>query len=346
MGQQLELLLQHFGSVIYLLRKFVTKRKSVWQEVISSKKYKKENINSIIKNILKVSIPITLCALFSAMTKTIDAVTVVRILKNIIGEDNATIQYGILSGKVDTLIMLPFSFNIALSTALIPSISGALAKNNINSVIKRIKFSILITLLIGIPCTVLMSLYSNELLSLLFPKALQGSMMLKYSSLTIIFVLLTQTINGALQGMGRVNIPVIAFAIGALIKLVLNLVLITRYEVIGAIYSSIISRIVIFLICFIELKRNIDLKLEIYKYVIKPLIASFIMYIITKTVYLKAYFLINQNIKLIVSFLIGILIYIICIIFLKTLSKDEVFMFPYGELAYKKLKKINIKKRV
>lgn len=276
------------------------------------------------------------------MTKTIDAMTVVRILKDIIGEEIATIQYGILSGKVDTLIMLPFSFNIAFSTVLIPSISGSLAKNDINSAIKRIKFSILITILIGIPCTIMMATYSNELLTLLFPRAVQGSTMLKYASFTVIFVLLTQTINGALQGMGRVNIPVIAFGIGAIIKLALNILLIPSFETIGAIYSTIISSIVIFLICFIELKRNINIEFEISKFIFKPIIASVIMYIATKIVYLKAYFISNYSIKFIVSSIIGILIYIISIICLKTLSKDEVFMFPYGQLAYKKLKKFKI----
>ena len=332
--------LLHFGSVIYLYRKFIKNRKDVWQEVILSKQFKKENVKIVIKSIVKVSVPITLCALFSAMTKTIDALTIVKMLKSVIGEENATIQYGILSGKVDTLIMLPFSFNIALSTVLIPSISGTIAKNDTSSAIKRIKFSILITILIGIPCTLLMFSYPNELLLILFPKAVLGDTMLRYASLTIIFVLLTQTINGALQGMGRVNIPVIAFAIGALIKLVLNVLLIPSFETIGAIYSTVISSIIIFLICFIELKKNINIGFEINKFILKPIIASIIMYIAIKIVYTNTHFILNQSIKFVVSSLIGILIYIISIICLKTMSKDEVFMFPYGQLAYKKLKKI------
>jgi len=195
----------------------------------------------IIKNILIVSVPIALCALFSATTKTIDALTVVRILRHIIGEEQATMQYGILNGKVDTLITLPYSFNIAFATALVPTISAAIAKKQIDDAKRRIKFSLLVTILIGIPCSICISAFSNQILELLFPNATAGGEMLKYSAWTIIFVVLIQTINGALQGLGKVNVPVIAFAIGAIIKLAFNLILIPEVGVKGSIISSILS---------------------------------------------------------------------------------------------------------
>ena len=231
---------------MYLYIYFVIQKKNIWQESISSKVKNKESIYLIIKSILKVSIPMSLCALFSAFTKTIDAMTVVRVLKRIIGE-------------VDTLIMLPFSFNIAFATVLVPTISSAFAKNQIEIAKRKIKFSFLLSLLIGIPCTVLMSTFSNNIIRILFPNANMGGEMLKISSWSIIFVLLTQTINGALQGMGRVNIPAIAYGIGSIIKLILNIILIPVFKINGAIYSTIISSIVIFLICFIELKKCIKI---------------------------------------------------------------------------------------
>ena len=83
-------------SLVYLYRYFIKRKREVWQEVISSKIHKKESVMKIIKSILYVSVPIALCALFSATTKTIDALTVVRILKDFISEEEATLQYGIL----------------------------------------------------------------------------------------------------------------------------------------------------------------------------------------------------------------------------------------------------------
>lgn len=341
--------LQHYGSAIYLYKYFNKRKKYMWQEVISSKKKKKERISTIIKNILAVSIPISLCAIFSATTKTIDALTVVRILKNIIGEEKATIQYGILSGKVDTIIMLPFSFNIAFATALVPTISSAIAKKQIDIAKRRIKFSILVTILIGIPCSVLISRFSGQILTLLFPNASSGEQMLKYSAWSIIFVVLIQTINGALQGMGKVNVPVIAFGVGAVIKLVLNIIMIPKLGTNGAVIASILSYIISFIICFISLERNMDIKFETSKFVIKPIIASGIMLI-----FVHVFFEIINNVaftklNLIVTIIFGVIIYVILVILLKILSKEDVSMLPYGKKVYKKienLKRLNPLKKL
>ena len=312
----------------------------MWQEIISSKVYKKERVLKIVKNILKVSIPMSLCALFSATTKTIDALTVVRILKGIIGEKLATAQYGILNGKVDTIVMLPFSFNIAISTALVPTISSAIAKNEIETAKRRIKFSILITILIGMSCSFLMSTYANEIIKMLFPNASLGGEMLKISSWSIIFIVLTQTINSALQGIGKVNAPVIAFAIGSIIKFILNILLIPIFKINGAIYSSIISSIIIFITCYLELKKSIKIEFNLNKYLIKPIISTSLMVIVSFVINSNVKIITSENLRLIISIIIGIIVYIISIIFLKVLSKEEIYMLPYGQLLYKRANKI------
>lgn len=328
-------------SLIYLYKYFIERKKEFWKEIIKSTKQKKESVMKIIKSILSVSIPIALCALFSATTKTIDALTVVRILKDIIGEEKATLQYGILSGKVDTLITLPFSFNIAFATALVPTISAAIAKREMHVAKRRIEFSILVTILIGIPCTICMYLFSEQILSLLFPNASSGAEMLKYASLTIIFVVLTQTINGALQGLGKVNIPVIAFAFGAIIKLIFNILLIPIIGVNGAILSSLLSHITSFIICFISLKKNIQMSFKTSKFMIKPLISSMIMALVSYFTYTNLYSIVPQKLLLIISLLIGIIAYVILVFVLRILSEEEIFMIPYGQKIYKKLIKRN-----
>lgn len=338
-GATLATTLATLFSLVYLYRYFVKRKKEVWQEVISSKKYRKDSVMKIVKSILVVSVPIALCALFSATTKTIDALTVVRILKDFIGEEEATLQYGILSGKVDTLITLPFSFNIAFATALVPTVSAAIAKREMHIAKRRIEFSILVTILIGLPCTICMCIFSNQILDLLFPNASSGAEMLEIASWTIIFVVLTQTINGALQGLGKVNTPVIAFAFGAIIKLIFNILLIPIIGVKGAIVSSILSHITSFIICFISLKRNLDISFRISKFLIKPLIASIIMAVCSYYIYIKLYLIVPQKLLLIISLLIGIIVYIISIFVLKILSEDEIYMIPYGQKMYRRIKR-------
>ena len=337
-GATLATTLATLFALMYLYKYFVDRKKEVWQEVISSSYNNKERINKIIKNILLVSIPISLSALFSALSKTIDALTVVRILKTSIGELEATNQYGILSGKVDTLVALPFSFNIAFATALVPAISAAIAKKQKHIVEKRIEFSILVTILIGIPCTIYMCMFAEDILLILFPNASNGAGMLKLSSFTIIFIVLTQTINGALQGLGKVNVPVIAFAIGGVIKLILNLILIpiNKIAIYGAIISSIVSDIFICLICFIALKKCLNNSFRINKFVVKPIISGAFMALSSYAIHSSFANQIKSNfVLLLISIITGMLVYIISIVTTKNLTEEEIFMLPYGQKIFR-----------
>jgi len=212
-----------FGYIVMYYRTF---RKIVMPKIKDSTNYKYERVKKIVRNILIVSIPITLSAIMSTLSKIVDIVTVVKGLKTFLPDVMAKAQYGILSGKVDTLATLPLSFNIAFATALVPSVSGLMAKGDSKTASKRISLSLLITMIIGLPCTFGMMTFAQPILNLLFPNAPDGAFLLQIFSLTIIFAVLMQTTNGALQGLGRIIVPAVTSFIGVMLKLILNLILV------------------------------------------------------------------------------------------------------------------------
>lgn len=209
-GATLATTLATFAGFGYLYMFFKTKRREIAREIKSTVNYKYERVKVIIKRILLVSIPIALTAIMSSINKNIDSFTVVRSLKEFMPEAEAIAQYGILGGKVDMMTSLPLSINVAFSTALVPAIAAAKAKRDKKTITKRTSFSLLTSMLIGLPCTVGMFIFAGPILNLLFPNASAGEMVLQISSLTIIFTILDQTINGALQGYGKLMIPTIS----------------------------------------------------------------------------------------------------------------------------------------
>ena len=54
-------------------------------------------------------------------------------------EEAAKIQYGILSGKVETLVTIPMSFNMAFATALVPAMSKGYSKRRYKNCRKTYK---------------------------------------------------------------------------------------------------------------------------------------------------------------------------------------------------------------
>lgn len=324
-------------SLIYLYIFYINNKKEIWKDVITSTTQPKESAGKIIRNILYITIPIAITSLISAANKTIDAFTVVNIMSEFMEAEDAKLQYGILTGKVEGLVVLPYSFNIAFAITLVPTISAAQARGEITQAIKRIKFSILATILISLPCTAILFIFAEPILKLLFPNAYLGKTMLKLSSLSIIFVAITQTIGGVLQGLKRVKEPAIAIGIGAIVKLTLNVVLlqIKDLNINGAIISTIISHIITFIISFYYLKKYVPINFNIIKFVLKPIVTTTIMVLISLTTYSNLQICISQNLNLIFSLIIGGISYVIAIVFLRILSKEEICMLPYGNKIYK-----------
>ncbi len=328
----------------YLYLFYKTRSKEIATEIRSTVNYKYERVRTIIKKILIVSVPIALTAIMSSLNKNIDSFTVVRSLKQFMPEDMAITQYGILGGKVDTLTSLPLSINVAFSTALVPAISAAKARKDKKTISQKTSFSLLVSMLIGLPCTIGMCIFAGPILQLLFPNASSGATILQISSLTIIFTILDQTINGALQGYGKLKIPVISLGIGVISKLILNLILVPIPEigVNGAAIASVVCHLVAFAIAIVSLMRNIKLDLTFSKFVIKPIVATFMMGICSYYTYLALTGIIAKKMATILAIVLAVIVYGLAIVTLKVFSKEELSMMPAGEKLCKVLTKLKI----
>ena len=290
--------------------------------------YKRERILVLIRRILKISVPMTLNAILSSLGKNIDSITVVRFLKKKLGEELAIKKYGIISSKIDILISMPLSFNSSIATAVIPEIAKNKSKNDLNGMIKKIEFSLLITLIISIPYAFGCLFFSKEILEILFPKANEGALLLQIASLGIVFSMLTQTINYILQGLGKNNIPMYASLVGVIVKIFSNIILIPIYGIYekGAIIGNVFSSIVSFIIVYRELVKTIIFKKKIFILSIKPITLSIFMIVISKMVYkfLKMYIL-NIRICELISIGIAVIIYILGVFVMKMIQKNDIF---------------------
>ncbi|MCI8273319.1 MAG: polysaccharide biosynthesis protein [Clostridia bacterium] len=333
-----------FSSFAYLFAYYKVKRKEIGNEIEHSINYKYENVKAIIRKILMVSIPLTLSSIMTSFNKNIDSFTVKRILSTYMPELEATTLYGQLSGKIDTLTNLPLAINIAFATALVPAIAAAKAQNDRETATKRTSFSLLTSMLIGLPCVAGMIIFAQPILNLLYPNANEGALLLQLIAFSVMFSILDQTINGALQGFGKVMVPAIALGIGCFAKLILNIVLlpIPELNVYGAAIGSIVCHFVAFTIVYSVLKKNVKLDLPFRKFILKPALATGIMGVCSYTVYLILDGMKIGSSATIISILFAIVIYLLAVVALKIYNKDDIYMLPKGEKIYKLLKKSKI----
>ena len=314
-----------------------------------------KTVRQLVKTILAISIPMTIGSLISVVNAAIDTVTVSNCVQKVyqsimqVGkaelEAEAMRVVGIIS-KVDTIIHLPLALNIAFSTALVPEISAAIAKNDMERAKKRLSFSFFATILIVAPCIIGLMVLATPILQLIYPTASEGGMILAISSLIVLFVAVNYVINGGLYGIGKIYIPAIALLVGGIVKFILNIVLISNPNIyiLGSPISSVVCQLVAVTICYVALKKHIKLEHDIKNHVIKPVFSACVMGAVAWLSYklLSGYF--GNSISTIVSVIIGAIIYAIMLILTKTLTKEDFYMIPYGTKIYKVLVKLGIYK--
>lgn len=320
-----------------------------------SKEEQKKSTKDIVKTILKLSIPITIGSVISVISSVIDTATVSNCIQQAFSgivtggkevlEQLAMEKTGILS-KVDNLTNLPIAVNLAFSTALVPAISESIAKKEYGVASKRLSFSFFASVIIIIPCAIGYMCLSNQILGLIYPNAPDGANVLRLSSIAMIFVALSQTINGGLYGLNKPLIPAISLAVGAAIKLILNIILVSNPDIniIGAPISSIVCQIIAFLICYKALTKKIKLHIPIGKCIIKPIIAGVIMGICVYFSNIALNLVLSQTVSTVISILIGAIVYVLTVLILRILSEEDILMIPYGTKIYSILKKLKIYK--
>lgn len=340
-----------FSYLIVFYKKNIKEWREETDDVVITTK---EENKKMVKMIIATAIPLTVGSVISVVTSFIDTVTVSNciqiaysgILKSkILLEKEAMRLTGILS-KVDTLVNLPLAVNLSFYSALIPEITAAISKKDFKSASKKISFSISSSLLILIPCAIGFIVLADPILKMLYPNASDGAHILQIAAVTMVFVGINHTIQGSLFGLGKMYTPALALLIGCVIKIGLNLVLITNpnINIYGAVISSFICQFVVFMIVYITMKRNIKVKFEPVKHIVKPLLAGLIMGAVIFFINYLFNGVIRNSILTIINIMIGAVVYLISVFALKILSKDEILMLPKGEKIYNLLVKLKFYK--
>ena len=280
---------------------------------VFSKDFFNTNLSTkeIVKKLLLFSIPISISAMLVGINKNSDSFIIMNILGRKIGKLEAQKIYGIIASKIDVLVVLPLAFNLTFSTVLIPNISEAKSKNDSKSIKLYIENSIFMSLAIGIASSMGLYFYSQDIFNLLFANSTSGVGLLKLASLSIVFSVLTQTFSGILQGFEKNKITVLSTFCGMIIKIVLNYILVKQDLFLerGIIISTIFSNIVMCIILFKEIKKNIEFSFKRYFIILS--IASTIMICVVRGIKVfLSLFCINSKIIFIISIIFGIIVYI------------------------------------
>lgn len=166
-------------------------------------KKKDFTVNKNIYNVLKISIPTTLGRLIGSIGYFLEPIIITSVLIKV-GYTNDFIvnEYGIITGYIMPLIMLPSFFTNAISQALIPTISYSYSRNLKSYTKNKIKQAILFSLLIGIPITIVFTFFPEIPLKLIYNTNLGSNYLKVIAPISILFYI-QSPLASSLQAMGK-----------------------------------------------------------------------------------------------------------------------------------------------
>ena len=192
----------------------------------------------MMRRLFALAIPITLAACIVPLASFIDSGMVVNQLIHSAGfvREEARAMYGRYSGYVINLINVPTALAQAISMSLVPAVSAAVAKGNWQAVRRQSHTGLRMAFLIGLPCSLGMSMLSREILTMIysFPsrEALnQTAELLSMSSYTIVLFTVVQATSGILQGLRKQRIPMYTLILGVGFKILINYNFIGIHEI-------------------------------------------------------------------------------------------------------------------
>ena len=298
-----------------------------YSEVRKENGIKKVKSNpEVLNKILQIAIPISIGTTVGTIMSLIDSILVPqKLLLSGISEANATILYGQLTGKASVLVNIPLTISMAILLVTTKLTTHILKKKK--SMESKINMSMKLSTVIAFPSTLGLFFLAEPIMKLIFFKNYQGIEILRYLSLSIPFIIITQTSTSVLQASNHYIRPVINLFIGCLVKVLLTwyLVPIPKINIYGAVIASIGAYITVAMLNMISLKGKLKVTIDYYNCFFKPLAAALAMSAGVVMTYVKVMKSIeSDSISCLLAIFVGIIIYMIAIMLLKVFRLEDI----------------------
>ena len=319
------------GGLAVMLIVYMLARKGIKRRIEKEETSEKEPAKDILKRIAAIAIPITIGSAIMPIVNLIDAAMVkTRLL--VAGFDSITAEglYGQLVGFAAPIIQFPQVLMTAIVMSLVPMVSAANKLNNREELHGHISLGMRMTTIVAFPAAVGMFVLAEPILLLLYAaqkeSAISAAPCLQIYAIGFVFLAIITTMTGALQGIGKQQLPVINLCIGLIAKFVLTWVLtaIPFMNVKGAVIGSATTYLIAMILDIIAVKKYSGVKFPVSLAFVKPLISSFVMGAVVILAYKGLYAVIGSNsISTMIAIVIGVIVYGLMIIRTKTISRDE-----------------------
>ena len=230
--------------------------------------------SSIFSTLLTISIPITANRFLTSMLQSVENILIpIQLQKFGLASGDALGVYGMFSGMALPLLFFPSMVTSSISTALVPAISEAVARNNQQVLKKTVSKSIQFSALIGIGASSLFYTLGPEI-GMACYKLPQVGEILKLLAVICPFLYLQGILTGILNGLGLERLTFKGNILGSAICIGLILILVPQKGIIGFAIALLLQSGSVTIYHLTRILRHISLPVDVVGWIIKPSIAA------------------------------------------------------------------------
>ena len=311
-----------------------------------------DSAGSILVNILKIAVPITLSSSMVGIVTVIDSSLVQGQLQSALDltEKASRTLYGNYSGALN-IYNLPTSLMAAITASVIPAVSAALARRDRRGAARITGSALRITALLSFPMGVGLFVLGTPIIRLLFPSlnVEVAGPLLSTLGIATPFVCMVLVCNSVLQAHGFINLPVIVMVLGGIVKIVNNYNLVGAIGIAGAPVGNILCFGLALVLDLVVITRVIPNRPRLLPIFVKPAIASAIMGEAAWAVYgllsrvltaeqvneagetIRVVSRMGNALGIFLAIAVAGVVYLVLVVAIRAISKDDLALMPKGD---------------
>ena len=339
------------AALLFMAGIYGLNRRIIQRRIRNDRHRHMDSYGEILRTITAVVTPFILSTAVYNLSGTVNNAVYTKILPSLKELDSVELysNWGIFSGQALTISNIPIAFASAMAAAMIPSVAQLMASKDIGGARQKIGVAVKTTMLISIPCAVGLLVLARPVTYFLFPRSEEvvslASRLLMTLSLSVVFYALSTLNSSILQGLGRVNIPIVNAFIALVLQtaVALGLLFYTELDLYSMAVANTVYSGAMCILNQISVRKAVGYRQEVLKTFVIPFAASLFMGAFAWAVYEGLLMMTgSMRISVIPAILAGACVYFAMLIILRGVTEKELRGFPKGHLLVRAAKKCRL----
>lgn len=336
-----------FMALIYRLNRSVIQRR-----IDRDRHEQVDSLGTVLRTITTVVTPFILSTAVYNLSSTVNNNLYTKWYPELKNLDSVEIHsnYGLFSGQALTISNIPIAFASAMAAAMIPTVAQLIASGKVQDACDRIAVAIRTTMAISIPCAVGLFVLAEPVTALLFgsdtaDELALAAQMLRVLSVSVVFYALSTLNSNILQGLGKLNAPIINAAIALVVQtgIAAGLLFYTDCGLYSIAIANTVYSGLMYLLNHASVRRAVGYRQEMKRTFGIPLLASLCMGAAAWGIYTGLYAVtVSRVISVLPAIAAAVVIYFALILLLKGVTEEELRGFPKGYLLVKVARKCRL----